>query len=311
MAIEADPSEFVRTSTAPAGQIDKAELDRTLGAIIHAHGDPIETSFWLGGDDPIAWYELNSTQLRPSASAIKTFHLIELFAAYAESLDQPLPGADKVLADDNHPSTAVFARQEDRDDIRRVLSGATVRQIGHVMMTQQTIEGKEVSLAAYNAAANLATAVLGGPDALTRLIRKRDPAFECVAIRRYMMVDDRKSGDNEVTAAALATLYCRLATRKLAGIDATTMTAIHAPLLQKRFGPQSAVYFKDGGLKNDPMTQVRAGWWETPQGPVVYVAMIEQAAPGPAGREATFARMKHTVEELAATLVRAGRAKTE
>src|SRR5262249_44785277 len=154
-------------------------------------------------------------------------------AAHADALDKPLPGADKVLSDDTHPAMAVFVYKDDRDDIRRVLSGATVRQIGHVMMTQQTVEGKAVSLAVYNAAANLATAVLGGPDALTRLIRKRDPAFESVAVRRYMMVEDRRSGDNDVSAATLAALYGRLANRELAGIDDTTMTAIQSLLPQK------------------------------------------------------------------------------
>src|SRR5437868_5939533 len=74
------------------------------------------------------------------------------------------------------------------------------------------------------------TAALGGPEALTALIRQRDAAFVAVSARRYILRDRHEHGDNEAPAIALAALYQRLAARRFAGIDAATMDAIREAL---------------------------------------------------------------------------------
>ena len=290
-----------RISTAQPDRVNKAELDRKVETLLHEHENGAAASLWLGGEDPIAWYALNSEVSRPAASAIKTFHLVELFAAFAGKLDEPL-GAEGILNDPEHAAMAVFRDKDQQAEIRRELSGASVRQVGMVMMQQRTLEGRKVGNHVYNAAANLATAVLGGPEALTDLIHKRDQAFGAVQVRRYMLAE-RESGDNEVTAAALAVLYGRLASRRLAGIDDQTTDAIHAALLQSA---KPVWYAKDGNLTSDPVTQVRAGWWETPKGPVVFVVMVEKARPGPEGREATVKRLRKTADALVEALSEAG-----
>ena len=167
-----------------------------------------------------------------------------------------------------------------------------------VMMQQKTLDGKETENFVYNAAANITTAVLGGPEILTSLIHKRDSSFAPVHVRRYML-DDRKPGDNDCTAAALGALYSRLASRKLAGIDEKTMDTIHAALVQKA---GSRWYAKDGRLTSDPLTEVRAGWWATPKGPVVYVVMAEQSVAGAEEQETAGKRLGKTADSLALTL---------
>jgi hypothetical protein len=269
--------ELARTSTAQADRVNKAELDRQVEALLREYGEGVAASLWVGSDSPTPFYEWNSTQARPAASAIKTFHLIELFDAFAGKLEEPLPGAESILGNPNHPAMVVFERRF-HDEIRRALGRASVRQVGMVMMQGKTLEGRVVEPYVYNAAANLVTAVLGGPEALTARIHKRDPAFGAVQVRRYM-VANRDQGDNDAPATALAALYGRLATRKLQGIDARTMEAIYEPLLQQRFSPTSAVFFKDGGLPISPITSVHAGWWEQPTGPVVYVVMLVWITP--------------------------------
>ena len=237
---------------------------------------------------------------RPTASAIKTFYLVELFDRFAGALDRPLPGVEGVLADDAHPAISHFT-PEQRAEIRRELNGATVRRVGLVMMGTAP-----ASNVVYNAAANVTTAVLGGPDALTMLIRKRDDAFTMVSARRYMLRNRRERGDNESPAIALAVLYQRLAARRLAGIDAPTMDAIHEALRRRDDPALGRHYDKNGDLDSDPLSEVRAGWYDTAKGPLVYVVMTMQPTPGPAGRDASSQQLAKTADALAQTIVQAG-----
>ena len=158
----------------------------------------------------------------------------------------------------------------------------------------------------YNAAANLTTAALGGPEALTAAIRARDAAFIGVAARRYMLRDRRERGDNEAPALALADAYRRLAARRLAGIDAGTMDAIHTALRRADHPTLGRHFDKDGSLNSDPLCEIRAGWYETAaRGAVVYVVMTLQPAPGPDGRDASGKRLAATANDLTRTLVQA------
>jgi hypothetical protein len=284
---------------APVGPALVAAIDDRL----RTHGDEVTAAVWLGGASGDAWFVREAEAPRASASAIKTFYLVELFARYAGALDQPLPGVAPVLAADAHPALSHFT-PEQRAEIRRDLAGASVRRVGLVMMGTAP-----ASNVVYNAAANLTTAALGGPDALTAAIRARDRAFAGVAARRYMLRDRTERGDNEAPAAALAVAYQRLASRSLAGIDAATMDAIHAalrraddPVLGRRFD-------KDGSLASDPLCEIRAGWYETPRGPLVYVVMTRQPTPGGDGREASSQRLARTAQDLAQTIVQAGAAR--
>ena len=247
-----------------------------------------------------AWFERLAIDPRATASAIKTFYLVELFDTYASQLDRPLPGVDAVLRDDSHPAISHFT-PEQRDEIRRGLTGATARRVGLIMMGSAP-----ASNIVYNAAANVTTVALGGPEALTRLIRMRDPAFGLVSARRYMLRNRREHGDNEGPALALAVLYQRLASRRLAGIEPATMDAIHAALRRRDDPALGRHYDKGGSLGTDPMCEVRAGWYDTAKGPLVYVAMALQPAPGTGGREASTQRLAKTADTVADALVQAG-----
>ena len=281
--------------------VDDALSGRVDG-LLAAHGEGITASLWLGGAAGSSWFERQPQTTRPTASAIKSFYLVELFGRFAGALDQPLPGVRELLAADAHPAISHFT-PEQRGEIRRELSGATVRRVGEVMMGTAP-----ASNAVYNAAANVVTAVLGGPEALTDLIRKRDSAFGQVSARRYMLRDRRERGDNEAPTLAIAALYQRLAARQLAGIDAPTMDAIR-DAMRRRDDPALGRHFdKDGDLDSDPLTRVRAGWYETPNGPLVYVVMTMQPTPGPAGRDASGQRLAKTTDALADAIVQAGSA---
>ena len=263
-----------RAQDTVAARFDQAAVSRDIGALLKAHGEGVVANLWVGGDSGNAWFELNADQPSATASAIKTFYLVELFASHRGRLDTPLPGADAVLKNDEHLAISHFS-SEQRAEIRRELGGASVRRVGEVMMGRA-----QASNAVYNAAANLTTAVLGGPDVLTKLIRDRDPAFEGVSVRRYMLRDRKNPGDNEAPAVALAALYQRLAARALTGIDSETMRAIREAMIKDDIDNVGTRFSKSGSLNSDPLTEVRAGWWETARGSLIYVVMLRQSTAG-------------------------------
>jgi hypothetical protein len=129
----------------------------------------------------------------------------------------------------------------------------------------------------YNAAANIAAEVLGGPEVLTKLIRERDPEFADVTVRRYMLRDIGSGRSNDAPAASLAVLYQRLAARMLKGIDNETMQAIRDAIIKENIDTVGIHYSKGGSLSVDPTTEVRAGWLESDRGSLIYVVMTRTA----------------------------------
>ncbi len=249
----------------------------------------IDVTAWIGDANGRAFFKRGGGDVMPTASAIKAFYLVEFFAKHADRLDEPLPNAKDHLTGD-HPAVSHFA-PDVREAIRKELTAASVRRIGLIMQGRT-----DVSNAIYNAAANLVTADLGGPEALTDLVHARDPRFRTVAVRRYMLRDRTKPGDNEATADAFAALHQALSTRKLNGISDSVMTAVHEVL--KRPGSDPPVFYKDGALGSDPLTSVRAGWKETPAGPVIFVVMCRQPIKNPTGSAGDYKR----IQELSASL---------
>jgi hypothetical protein len=280
---------------APA-RLDRAALVKSIESLLKERND-ITVNLWLGGDRGEPWFELNAAQPAATASAIKTFYLVELFGSYRAALDQPPPGAAAVLEDDGHPAISHFS-PEQRGEIRRVLGGASVRRIARVMMGSAG-----ASNTVYNAAAKIVTAVLGGPEVLTKRIRERDPAFAGVTVRRYMLRDIGSGRSNDAPAAALAVLYQRLAARVLQGIDSETVQAIRDAIIKENIDGVGLHYSKGGRLSVDPATEVRAGWLESDRGPLIYVVMARQ---GERNEPSSQQRLATTAEALTSLLAEAG-----
>jgi hypothetical protein len=258
------------------------------------------------GDGATTLYELNSSKAYPTASSIKAFYLVELFAAHAGTLDQPLPGIDEILKNDRHPAMSVFKDPAARDEIRRVLTGASVKRVGEIMVRGTADANRKYGNAVYNAAANLVTAALGGPEALTQLIRKRDPAFQDVSVRRYMLAE-RKPGDNEAPAVAFAALYGKLVSLSLQGLDAKTLLAIRTVLGREVDANLGLHMGKGGDLDSDPQACVREGCWRGGKQTIVYVVTLVRTDRGNEDRQAGSKRLQDTAEALRKVLTEAGR----
>ena len=278
-------------------RLDRDRTEEAVRAILAKQGGRVRTGLWIGGPAGDALYASGSGETLPTASAIKTAILVELFARFADALDQPPPGLDAILRDD-HPAISHFSPPQ-RDEVRRSLAGVTVRRLGGIMMGSVP-----ASNLVYNAAANVSIALLGGPGEATRMIRARDPAFAPIAVRRYMLADRKATGDNEATTAALAAVLQRLSSRHFPGIKDATVEDIRRAILAKDDPRRGRVFLKDGDLASDPITCVRTGWCEKPGGgAVVFVVMLARDDPGAGTRDESHRELAATAGRLVETLL--------
>lgn len=287
------------TAAPPSPGEGTAAIAAALGTV-PAEGLPgLERSVWIGfadsgvsGGKPL--YAEAAETPRPAASSIKTSYLVELFAEHAGTLDRPLPGAASIVDDPEHPAVAHFDAAT-RAEIREHLTEATVRTVGRHM-----IRGDDVSNAVYNAAANLTTAVLGGPRALTARIHARHPDFAGIEARRYMLAARDVTGDNEATAASLAAVLAEIATGTTPGLSPETHEAMREILFSEET-PDGRAFTKGGSLNSAPITRVLSGYTRRPGDPpgreLVHVFMGE--LPG-AGDEEPAAVGSRLAEHLAA-----------
>lgn len=280
-----------------------ATLDAAVRARLEAHGEGVVASLWVGGTEGPAWYALEPDAARPTASAIKTAYLVALFARFANALDEPPPGLADAL-DDGHPAMEPYTPGQ-RAEIREALAGASVRRVGGLMMGSIPASNH-----VYNAAASVATAVMGGPEGLSQAIRALDPAFAPIAARRYMLAPRDRTGDNEATAAALAAVLQRLGSGKLVGVDPGALASAREAVAAKDdyLGLEGPHRTKGGALNTDPITRVESGWWDAPGvGRVVYVAMLTQPGPGSRPRAEAADRLEATARQLVGRMLRDAR----
>lgn len=282
------------SATAHAG-----DLDAQVQALIAAPGDPVQAGVWFGtAGAPV--YDLGADRAMPAASVVKTAILIELFAAHAGHLDEPL-GAAAVLVNDRHAAMAPFSPAQ-RNEIRAALGSATVRTIGAIMMGSE-----KASNAVYNAAANLAIASLGGPAEATAKIRARDPAFGGVVVGRYMLAK-RTAADNTATPGALAAVLAAVAGGKVAGVNDATVAAMTTAMMQRK-AALGVDHHKEGSLDSDPMVCVKTGFYLRGAGaqPLIYVVGAALSRKPKTSRDAAHRRLDKLTDAILATLRAAAR----
>ena len=286
---------FACATPPPPLQVD-AELRADVEAMLRELGPNVQAGLWLGQPGQPAMLELGAETPLPVASAVKAAFLIELFGAFPDRLDEPMPGLDAVLADQDHLALAHFTPQL-RDEARTALRGATVRRLGEAMIT-----GKGVSNPTYNIAANLVIAHFGGPRAFTARLHARTESAKGLLVRRYMLADRTADGDNTATAAALAGTHAMMAQNEVPGIDPRAVAAAREVLATADDG-EWRTFHKGGALDSDPVTRVEAGWHEGPRGAVVHVVMVAQTGVPMAQREVAGKQLARTAKAIEQRLV--------
>jgi beta-lactamase class A len=292
---------FAVLALAPfAARADDAELDKQIQGLLTAPGDAVEAGIWFGAPSGEPIYQRAAGRAMPAASVVKTALLVELFAAHAGHLDDPLgAAADAILADDKHPAMAPFAAAG-RDEIRAALRGATVRGAGAIMMGS-----RPASNAVYNGAASLVIASLGGPAEATAKIHARDAGFASVMVRRYMLASRTANGDNDATPASLAAVLASIAAAKVPGVtDAATVDAMAEVMMKANDRTLGAYRHKDGNLDNDPMVCIKTGFYVRGNGksPLIYVIGAALSARPTGSRDAAHRRLDKLTDAVRAAL---------
>lgn len=258
-------------TTAPTAPQGQPELVAFLQTEVAALGSGVRGATWYGpaGATPtLAW---NVDVELPCASAIKTSWLVELFAANADALDQPLPGIDAVFADAQHPALVHFTPAQ-RAAAQQALGTASVRRIGEAMITSKGVDNTT-----YNIAANLVAAHFGGPAALQAKLHARVPEWRAIHCRRYMLADRIANGDNTATARALANVFDRIVRDDVPGVRPDTLAAVRNVLGADAVQPDGVVHVhKSGALDSEPVTRVESGCCGSPSQPRIHVVMLVQ-----------------------------------
>ncbi len=254
-------------ATAPSGP---PELVALLQTEVAALGPGVRGAAWFGpaGELPtLAW---NVDVELPCASAIKTSWLVELFAAHADALDQPLPGIDAVFADLQHPALVHFTASQ-RATAQAALGTASVRRIGEAMISSRGVDNTT-----YNIAANLVAAHFGGPAALQAKLHARAPEWRDIHCRRYMLADRVEHGDNTATARALANVFSRIVRDDVPGVRTDTLAAVR-DVLGGAAQPDGTVRLrKSGALDSEPVTRVESGGDVSATRQSIHVVMLVQ-----------------------------------
>ncbi|MCO6044477.1 class A beta-lactamase-related serine hydrolase [Aeoliella sp. ICT_H6.2] len=230
---------------------------------------PAGTQFgvWIGRPNGDALYTHHADAVMPTASSIKAALLIELFAMHEEQLDTPPEGVSEIFTAREHPAFVHYSKR-DRQESEELLTKMSVEQLG-----RQMIRVGENPNRVYNGAANVVIAMLGGPTQATARVHERDDRFAGHTVNRYMLADRNVTGDNTATPESLAAVHSALARREIKGLQPETIERIRNVLLLDKDRSGTSHYFKGGSLGSDPVTYVRAGWWEGKRPTVVYAVM--------------------------------------
>ncbi|MBX2798653.1 MAG: serine hydrolase [Myxococcales bacterium] len=253
------------------------EVAQAIEARLDAYPGEVELGVWVGDGAGRTLLARQPDLELAVASAIKAAFLVEWFAAHADRLDEPLAEAEAILSDPHHEAVAHFS-PERQAEIAAALVPATVREIGFAMIGARLgPEGPKVSNPVYNAAANLVTASLGGPEAMTARIHGRFGEATSLVVRRYMLAArDTARGDNTASAKGLGMVLSRIADGRVAGVSAQTLEAVRDALRVPAPPGYTSHFRKWGSLNSDPQCRVRAGWVEGERGVRIYAVMVQQ-----------------------------------
>lgn len=221
-------------------------------------------------------FQHNSELELPAASSVKSILLLELFAKYADELTkQQRDDIAEIVEDGEHPAIVHFSAKN-KKVIAEQLAGVSIQQLGSILIDSEDQSGNDYSNAVYNAASNVAIALLGGPVDSTALIQARHDKFENVNVRRYMLANRNVTGDNTATPLALATLFNISVGKTPKGVQPKTAKEVEKILHSIDYKNGAKLYSKGGTLHSSPVTHVRSGQYRKGKIRMNYAIMASQ-----------------------------------
>ena len=257
-------------------QQPKSKLPKNVASLLKALPDETEIGLVVLDRRGRVVFQHNSELELPAASSVKSILLLELFATFADELDTTdRSDIRKIVNDGNHPAIAHFSTKS-KKLIAEGLSDVSIKQLGSILIDYEDQEGNKYSNAVYNAASNVAIALLGGPEGASAAIQKRHDAFADVNFRRYMLADRNVTGDNTASPLALAKLFHISVGKTPKGVKAKISKEVAAILHSVDYKNGAKLYSKGGTLYSDPVTQVRSGQYRRGKVRMNYAIMAKQ-----------------------------------
>ncbi|MEN1678506.1 MAG: hypothetical protein AAGJ46_02860 [Planctomycetota bacterium] len=246
-----------------------------------------------------------------AASSIKSSLLLEFFAKHASELRATgRRDVRAIVEDPRHPAIVHFD-QATQQEIAGQLGDASVLRLGYILIDSNDETGAEYSNKVYNAAANVAIALLGGPAGSTRAIHERDASFAGANLRRYMLADRNVTGDNTATPMMLARFFQIALGEGHAGVDPAVAQAV-ADVLHRGDEPSGLKHFsKTGALYTDPVTSVRSGRYERGGRVMNYAIMATQKLGSPTSGAEQYKKLSEMTRGMLEDTKRAWSAASE
>lgn len=245
-------------------------INDQLFKLYKTSSDNINYSVWLGKANGGIWFQHNTQQIMPAASAIKSAILIEFFDLKLSSLDSPFIEASDIIGNSDSPAISHF-NGELIESIQSELKGLTARELAQAMIHKKHVQ----SNAAYNAATNVVIEYLGGPKVVTKLIHNRISGSQGIVVDRYMLADRQENGDNLLTAESLAAVL-----RFIAGNNSNNelLTSVSDVLWLETDKSGASHYYKGGSLSSTPQVRIKAGWWDKEDSGFIYVVIATNSS---------------------------------
>ncbi len=212
-------------------------------------------SFWAESVDDGLINTTNADSLWPTASAIKIFILPAFYSQYKAVWNTTPAQLDSIL--DFYPAyqppLSVFNASE-RLSIDSALTGYTYKQIAEGMMGKSGLNN-----ASYNACANIAIFLLGGPSGTTTSIKNLHPDFAHIQIGRYMLESRTPANDNYNRARDFSTLINMIHHQSIPNFQLADYPKILSCIWSGNYNGYP-YYQKSGGLTSLPDVRGRVGF---------------------------------------------------
>ncbi len=222
-------------------------------------------SFWAESiNDSLTNYTA-ADSLWPTASAIKLFILPAFYQEFKSIWNSSPDQLDSIL-DFQPPYQKPLNMFSDSQItvIGSVLSGFTYKQIAEGMMGKGSLGN-----ASYNACANIAIFLLGGPSATTSRIHSLHPDLSGLRIGRYMLEPRTDSTDNINRMEDFATLVRMFHYQNIPILQAADYPEIYDCIWSGTYNGYT-YYQKSGGLTSAPSLRSRVGFIINGQNTLIY-----------------------------------------
>lgn len=238
-----------------SGAQNISNLHNELDSIRQVHCPDASFSFWAESVSDTLVNSVNADSLWPTASAIKLFILPAFYQEFKADWDTVPDVLDSILNYEpgfQDPLHMFSASQ--RSVIDSVLSGFTYKQLAAGMMGIGSLGN-----ASYNACANIAIFLLGGPAMTTSRIHSMHPDLSDVRIGRYMLEARTDSTDNINRMTDFATLVRMIHYQTIPSLQPSDYPKLEACIWSGTYDGRT-YYQKSGGLTSAPSLRSRVGY---------------------------------------------------